>query len=149
LTDDRRRRICASTMVAAFVLAAAASANGDMLTIRTIDRGAHSSVESDRQAVARTAEEWSALWRTHNYEHAAPPVDFNREMIVAVFMGSRPTAGFSVEIVSAAEEAGQVVVRYRETAPARDRVTAQVLTAPFHIAAVPKRSGEVKFEKIP
>ena len=38
-----------------------------------------------------------------------------REMVVAVFLGSRPTAGYSVEIVGATDDGGVLVVQYRET----------------------------------
>ena len=62
-------------------------------------------------------------------------------MVVGVFLGSRPTAGFGVEIVSAREEQGALVVRYRETRPAADAIAAQVLTSPYHLVAVPKRGG--------
>ena len=55
--------------------------------IRTIAKGAQSNVDAPRQAVARTPAEWTALWRTHEYDKAAPAVDFSREMVVAVFMG--------------------------------------------------------------
>jgi hypothetical protein len=116
--------------------------------LRTIDRGAQSNIDSTRQAVARTEAEFVALWKAHNYEKPAPAVDFTREMVVAVFMGSRPTGGFSVEIVSAAERGGEIVVGYRERLPSADAMTAQVLTSPYHIAAIPKSEKAVRFEKI-
>ena len=65
----------------------------------TIVRGGMSGVSAPREAVARTREEWVALWRAHSAGQAAPDVDFSNQLIVAVFLGSRPTAGFGVEIV--------------------------------------------------
>jgi hypothetical protein len=75
-------------------------------------------------------------------------VDWSREMVVGVFVGTVPTAGFRVEIVGYREEGGRVVAGYRETPPARDAITAQVLTSPFALAAIPRRAGDVSFEKI-
>ena len=69
-------------------------------------------------------------------------------MVVGVFLGSRPTAGYSVEIVRTTEQPDGLVVEYREGSPARDMMTAQVITTPYHLVAVPKRTGEVKFEKV-
>jgi hypothetical protein len=115
--------------------------------VRTLDRGAQSNIDSARQAVAHTAAEFAAIWKAHNYDKPAPAVDFSREMVVAVFMGSRPTGGFSVEIVSATERDGQLVVTYRERLPQPDAITAQVLTSPYHIAAIPKSEKPVRFEK--
>lgn len=115
--------------------------------LRTIGKGAQSNIDSSRQAVARTQAEWTALWKAHDYDRPVPAVDFSREMVVAVFMGSRPTGGYAVEIVSAAEREGALVVSYRERAPSRDAMTAQVLTSPFHMVAIAKHAGEVRFER--
>jgi protease stability complex PrcB-like protein len=123
-------------------------AEAEAVMIRTIDKGAQSNIDSARQAVARTPAEWQALWQAHAFDRQLPPVDFSREMIVGVFLGSRPTAGFAVEIVGAEARGDSLVVRYRETAPPRDAVTAQILTSPFHLVAAPRASGAVTFEKI-
>ena len=87
-----------------------------------------------------------ALARARTREAAAG--DFTREMVVGVFLGSRPTAGYGVEIVRAREEAGALVVQYREGSPSRDAMTAQVITMPYHLVAVPRDEGEVRFEKV-
>lgn len=115
---------------------------------RTIARGSQSNIDAPRQAVARTQAEWTALWKAHDFDKPVPAVDFSREMVVAVFMGSRPTAGYSVEITSVDERRSATVVSYRETMPARGAIAAQVITFPFHIVAVPNRSGDVTFEKV-
>ena len=71
-------------------------------------------------------------------------------MVAGVFMGSRPNAGFSITIVTSMEVKGVLVVRYRETIPSRDAVTAQILTFPYHLVAIPKATvTETKFEKVP
>jgi len=118
------------------------------MPMRTLEKGSDSAIDEARQATARTADEWAALWRQHAADRPRPPVDFSKEMVVGVFMGSRPTAGFAVEIVGVREEAGGVVVQYRETRPSRDAMTAQVLTAPYHLVAVPKSAGAVTFEEL-
>jgi hypothetical protein len=119
--------------------------------VRSIDKGLDSQLDAARQATVRTAAEWEALWRLHGGERTRPAVDFGKEMVVGVFMGSRPTAGFSVEIVGTRVDGPALVVQYRETRPAADALVAQVLTMPYHIAAVPRRAGvtDVRFEKIP
>ena|SRR5712672_1594661 len=116
--------------------------------MRAIDKGATSNMDGARQASARTVEEWSKLWTQHAGERARPAVDFNREIVVAVFTGTRPSAGFAVEIVGVKEDGAALVVSYKETRPAPDSVAAQVLTSPFHIVAVPKGSATtVRFER--
>ena len=131
----------------AILLALMSTLQPGTMAIRTIDKGVNSNVDAARQAVARTETEWSALWKAHDPNRPMPKVDVSKEMVVAVFLGSRPTAGFAVEIASAEVRNGALVVRYRETKPAPGTITAQILTSPYHIAAVPKHDGDVRFEK--
>ena len=115
--------------------------------LRVLEKGDQSNVDEARQVAVRTAAEWKTLWRQHSPDRDQPRVDFGRDMVVGVFLGSRTTAGFSVEIVSALVEQGALVVRFRETRPQSDRLVAQVITSPYHLVAVPHHSGEVRFEK--
>jgi hypothetical protein len=117
-------------------------------SLRVLEKGDQSNVDEARQVALRTAAEWKTLWRQHSPDREQPRVDFGRDMVVGVFLGSRTTAGFSVEIVSALVEQGALVVRFRETRPQSDRIAAQVITSPYHLVAVPRHSGEVKFEKL-
>lgn len=117
-------------------------------SLRVLDKGDQSNVDSARQALVRTAAEWTTLWRQHSPDRPRPNVDFTRDMVAGVFLGSRPSAGFAVEIVSTREEQGAQVVQYRETRPARGGVAAQVITSAYCIVALPRRDGEVRFEKV-
>jgi len=70
--------------------------------------------------------------------------------VVGIFLGSRPTAGYSVEIVGIrGAPIDSLIVQYREGTPPRDVMTAQVITMPYHLVAVPSHPGEVRFEKTP
>jgi hypothetical protein len=115
---------------------------------RSIDRGAQSEVGAARQVTVRDRDGWTSLWRAHGSSRPLPDIDFSREMVVGVFLGSRPTAGFAVEIVGYREAGSDVVVQYRETTPAPDAITAQVIVSPYHLVTIPRRSGNVTFEKL-
>jgi PrcB C-terminal len=117
-------------------------------SVRTVAKGSMSGIDAPRQASVRSAAEWSALWKAHDPKGETPAVDFSREMVVGVFLGSRPTGGYGIEIIRAVGNSGTLVVEYVETAPSRDAVTAQVLTAPYHLAAIPRHDGEVRFQKV-
>ncbi len=127
-------------LLAAFLQAGAAAA-------RPIDRGVQSRVEEARQAVVRSAAEWTVLWRAHA-TRPQPPIDFGREMVIAIFLGSRPTAGYAVDVVGTRDEDGVLVVDYRVIEPPRDAITAQVITSPYVMVAVPVRAGEVRFRRV-
>jgi protease stability complex PrcB-like protein len=116
---------------------------------RTLDRGDQSNVDSEKQVVVRTAAEWKTVWQQHSPDRPLPALDFRKEMAVGVFLGSRNTAGYSVDIISVQPDHGALVVRYRQRSPAGDAIVAQVITSPYHIVAVPRAAGDVKFEKVP
>jgi hypothetical protein len=115
---------------------------------RTLDRGDQSNVDSEKQVIVRTAAEWKTAWQQHSPDRPLPAVDFTKEMVIGVFLGSRNTAGYGVDIISAQPEHGALVVRYRQRSPAADAITAQVITSPYHIVAVPRAAGDVKFEEV-
>ena len=115
---------------------------------RTIEKGDQSNIDDARQLLVRTEAEWTKLWQQHAPDHPRPAVDFSKEMVVAVFMGSRPNAGFSTTITSAMAANGALLVRYKETMPGTGSVSAQILTFPYHIVAITKAVvKDVKFEK--
>ena len=116
--------------------------------LRSVEKGAESMVDAQRQVTVRDATEWTSLWHAHSWDRPEPAIDFSREMVVGVFMGTRPTAGFAVEIVGYRDSGNGVVVQYRETAPPRDAITAQILVSPYHLVAIPRRTGGVTFEKV-
>ena len=119
------------------------------LPMRSLDQGQESGIEAAKQVSARSALEWDALWKQHASARARPSVDFTKEVVAAVFLGSRPSAGYGVQIVGVRQEGSALVVSYRETRPAPDALTAQVLTSPYHIVAIPKGSTtDVKFERV-
>ena len=129
-------------------LVLAAVLQGFVPPSRSVDRGTQSDVSVQREVTVRDADEWAALWRQHAPNRPRPSVDFSREMVVGVFLGTRATAGFAIEIVGARDAGNASTVQYRETTPAPDAITAQVLTSPYHLVAIPKRSGTVRFEKV-
>jgi hypothetical protein len=120
------------------------------LTLRTVASGARSRVTEPLETVARTPADWLALWARHSAPGVPPPpVDFDREMVLAVFLGRRPTSGFQV-VITGADEAGpsrSVEVSYREVEPAPGSVRRPVVTMPFHIVAVPRSALPVRFRR--
>jgi len=116
--------------------------------IRSIEKGTASSASELRQVVVRDGAAWEKFWSEHAPERPRPAVDFAREMVVGVFVGDRPTAGYTVEIFGYRESGDDVTVQYRETTPARGTVAAQVIVSPYHLAAIPKKTGKVSFEQV-
>lgn len=118
------------------------------LPTRDVDRGDFSNVDEARQVVVRTTGEWTTLWRQHTPDRPQPDVDFGRDMVLGVFLGSRTSAGWSAEVASVSPTTDGLVVRYREKRPIAGGVAAQVITTPFHLVSLSKKPGQIRFEKI-
>lgn len=70
----------------------------------------------------------------------------NNDYIV-VYAGERPTADYTVEIISIAVEEGKTIVTVKETSPAEGDITAQVITYPYDVARLGSAiSGKVEIE---
>lgn len=132
----------------ALILVTAMQAAAPPPPVQVVARESMSMVDEPKQAVARTAAEWAALWRQHAGEQPLPKVDLATRTVVAVFLGSRSSAGFSVEVTGVRQAGGVLIVEWQERRPERGQVSAQVLTSPGIIATVPKFAGEIKFEKV-
>ena len=116
--------------------------------MQTIATDMMSNIDQPRQAVARTPAEWAALWTQHAGDKPAPRVDLTASTVVAVFLGSRMSAGYAVEITGARREGDALIVQWAERSPGRGDITAQVITSPAQIVAIPKFAGEIRFKKV-
>jgi hypothetical protein len=70
-------------------------------------------------------------------------------MVLAVFLGSRPSSGFDVQITNVRRDGELLLVTWAERRPGRDQMAAQVMTAPAHLVTVPRFEGAVRFQKAP
>jgi len=112
------------------------------LSIATVVRGHRSGIRDSLQTVIRNQDEWKALWKRHSSTDTNPSpaliIDFNREMVVGIFLGEKPTGGYEVEIVRAEQRDSSLYFYYREKIPSPGAMVTQALTQPFHLVKVPK-----------
>jgi hypothetical protein len=112
------------------------------LPIDTIAKGYGSGVREPLQVVIRNQAEWNAFWQRHSATDTnpapAPIVDFDREMVVGIFLGEKSTGGYEVEIVRAEQSDAAIYFYYREKSPPPGGMVTQALTQPFHLVKVAK-----------
>lgn len=83
---------------------------------------------------------WDALWRVLGKE--APALDLKAYNVVAVFIGEKPTGGWTATFEEPREKDGDTLVVYRVNAP-KGFVT-QAFTQPYAVKAFPKpKSGKM------
>jgi hypothetical protein len=120
------------------------------LPMTTVAQGSSSQILQPREVVLRDAEAWAALWRAHSAVATPPaPIDFSRYMLVGIFLGTRPSAGYAVDITAVSSRDGTTTVDYRERQPGPGVIAAQVLTSPFHVVRIPATDQRVVFRQVP
>ena len=122
-------------------------AQAPSLNMTAVAQGTSSGIDDSREVVVRSPAEWQALWKAHAGPQAAPAIDFSTDVVAAVFLGTRPTGGFQVEIVAARLENGALMVEYVERRPGADAIVTQVQTSPFHIVKLPRFDGPIRFRR--
>lgn len=122
------------------------------LATRAMWRAENARAQSQSFLVARTDAEWVALW---DLAGRAPPGRLPPDqMALGVFLGTRTTTGYSVDILRLRPERrdGQrdrLVVEYRELTPPDGLITAQVLTSPYAIIMVDRSEAVVRYNRMP
>ena len=107
---------------------------------RSVGKGYRSGVRYPLQIVARSQSEWDAIWQQHVLGDAGsrppPAIDFEKEIVVALFLGDKPTGGHDVRISRAEQSHDTVTIHYQERIPPPGSIVTQALTQPFHIVRI-------------
>jgi len=112
----------------------------------TLAKGDASGILDAERTIIRDPETWQALWSAHAGAAArAPHVDFSTRMVAAAFAGERPMPGYALEILEPRQQGDSLVVTVNEVAPPRGLAAAQIIITPFHIVAMPRFDGDVRF----
>src|SRR2546426_10791265 len=77
-----------------------------LLPLVSIGQGTASGIIDRREVVVQSEQQWQKLWNEHAPGAPPPPIDFTKELVVGVFAGQLPTAGYRVEIVRVERESG-------------------------------------------
>jgi len=134
-------------LVAAALVTLCTALVPDAVPFKTLDRGDLAGIERPRTVVIRTANDWKMLNNQRAQGAPQAPVDFTKSTVIGVFLGTRPTGGFSVEITGIEKQGNELTVTWRERKPGRDDMVTQVLTAPYHLVTIDRFDGPVKFTR--
>lgn len=108
--------------------------------------GAQSAANMDILVTARDERSWRIIWQLVGQE---PPGELPEgAMAVGVFLGQRPTGGYTVAFERVSVNDGQIVARYLETVPPTDAIVSQNLTAPYAVRLVRAHQGPIQFTRI-
>ena len=125
--------------------------SGHELTFEDISKGSYSGHDERNDYVIRDSSEWENLWGKVQSRVSPTPdlpdINFNDEMVIAVFQGSHSTGGYAIEITKIVEKENSVEVFVKETSPSPDSVVTQAFTQPYHIVKTKRVDKEVIFKR--
>jgi hypothetical protein len=112
---------------------------------QTADVTSLSGVHEERTVVVKDEAAWIRLWNEHAPGRDRPAVDFASQMVVGVFMGSGPSSCYSASIDGIVRTADKILVRELRSVPGPDIMCAMYVTAPAHLAVIPRSDLPVIF----
>lgn len=112
--------------------------------------GYHSGSLSPTRMVISTPAQWKEIWeKIQSREFPipdAPEIDFNKNMVLAVFMGEQKSGGYEIRITKIIKTEDNILVEVLEKKPSPDSFSAMALTSPYHAVLIKKYSLPVKFQ---
>jgi hypothetical protein len=88
--------------------------------------------------------EFTALWQ-ELLSGDPPAVDFERDGVIAVFMGERPTGGHAIRVERVARGADGLLVEVVLQTPSPECMTTQAVTRPYQTVLVPHTAPRATF----
>lgn len=125
---------------------------GRKLAWRTLSKGLVSGLHEPGRTVIRSEVDYFKLWTRHAADSARialpPAVDFEREMVVVVTLGNRPTGGYVVDVVDVELRGRTLRVLTGERKPKPGTFQVQQQTQPYVMVALPAMNARVDFREV-
>jgi len=140
------KRFIIAMVALAVSLAGCASAGGGGAGISVLQSGAHSAQKDEVFKDFHNQADLDAFLATAFDKGAAPKisVDWNTQMVIAMFAGAKKNTGIRVGITKVDESGDQVQVSSRVVIPCSKDSTPEA-TSPYQIVAAPASTKTVNF----
>ena len=124
---------------------------GNKIKIEREWKGIRCGYKEPLRLVIKSEDQWKEVWeKVHRFRLPTPElpvVDFEKEMVIAVFMGERKSGGYEIEIKKIAERENKIFVEVEEKEPPSDSVQTMALTQPYHLIVIHKLKGVTHFTR--
>ena len=119
------------------------------LKFETFRKGFYSGIKEKKEIIIKNRDDFLKLWKNFTSNLIPPPeppyIDFEKYMLIGVFMGNKPTGGFSIEIEKIIEKDKEISVHVKEESPGKNCVVTMAFTQPYHIVTLLKSDKKIKF----
>ena len=113
-------------------------------------QGEHSNVDKQKNIIITNNEELSSFYSkinmTRTPDFPVPKVNFKKNIVLGLFMGTKTTGGYSIEIDKIESYKNEIIVFYKEKSP--KGMATMVITQPCLIVSIPKKDLPIRFKKV-
>lgn len=134
------------------VLAFSCSNQGEEETIvsfEVIHGGTYCSISGKKEVLIKNNDDYQKLmnevYSNLDQMPRIPEVDFSKNSVVAVFMGTKNTGGYLVNVDKVIKRTSALTVSIYETSPGANCQETQMLSQPYEIVKIPKTDQKVKY----
>lgn len=117
------------------------------IAYENITRGNYSNISRARQLIIMDKHDWLSFWRIHsgNQKLRRPRINFDRDMVIAVFAGQQPSDGYGLEVESVSKKDEIITVEFSFHVPPDNAAVSLTPTQPYIIIKIPRHDGQIKF----
>lgn len=109
--------------------------------------GSHSNILDKKNIIIKSQEDLESIYSTINStrspNHKIPEIDFTKNYVLGLFMGSKTSGGFDVMVSSVVKNEKDITIYYVNISPSG--MVTNVITHPFYLASIPKTDKPIKF----
>ena len=91
---------------------------------------------------------YSVLNATIQPKHQLPEINFDNQIVVALFLGEKNSGGYHIVPINVINENDKIIISYKEISPKPTDMATMSLTQPYCLIKVNNPKEEVVFKKI-
>ena len=122
---------------------------GEKMNFTSLTKGQYSGIAEKSDKIVTDMKTWTKLWaKMHELVEPKPPlpkVDFSKNTVLTVFMGTKNTGGYDISIHTIREMKDRIQVEVEEIVPRSSGIVTMALTQPFHVVKIAKSKKKIEF----
>ena len=114
---------------------------------KIIAQGQYSNISLARELIVKNKKDWRRLWEIHsgNQKQQRPHVNFDDNMVIAIFSGQQPSGGYAVGVSKLKRLDDNLTVSVTFKEPQQGKSVSLALTQPYIFISTAKVDGKVTF----
>ncbi|MDO8701606.1 MAG: protease complex subunit PrcB family protein [Undibacterium sp.] len=125
--------------------------NATKVAFNTLNVTTGSGVQAAQNVLIKDGTAWTALWAQHTNNSGVilPGVDFSKRMVVAIFLGSKPSGCYAIADASVWRSGAKLHVAHHDRVPGSAELCTMSITTPAYLIELDRTDDPVEFTAIP